>query len=552
VASLRQDARHLVWLLAGLLAPGAWAATVRVENPAGRTTVHAVMGAEKVDVRVLPRGRAVRPDDVKRTEQPDLLLLQCRPADGAVIDLEITLPHTSSLEVVTQSGTISLDGLIRDADLTTGSGDVELTMPWELMRISVISGTVPKDFFAPKIDGLEFLAQPLSPYWTLRDRPTSRNSPAVPMRRQAPRVWRTGSEGRLELIADTRSFTYGEIRVTAKSIGRLDLAGARLPADSWVKPPKLAAAALEAIAGKPSGEPAAAAAPKPEPAAAQGDMPLFVSQVRMVNLAVSVVDREGHPAQGLQPEDFEVLENGVPQKISVARPEDVPFNLVLLLDLSGSTVQDRPAMMEAAKRFVQLARPGDRAAIYIMEQDLLDVISPLTGDRERLLRLIETMPPLGGGTPLYNVIALSLVQESLHSSEDRSALVVITDGRENMPREPDALVGSAVSFEALRDAVAKSPVLLYPILLHASDSFMNSNREKMQQLAQASGGRSFSAESIRDLDPVYPLVAEELRSVYGVTYYPENQDFDGRWRRLEVRLKRPGFTLRTREGYYAR
>jgi hypothetical protein len=523
VASLRQDARHLVWLLAGLLAPGAWAATVRVENPAGRTTVHAVMGAEKVDVRVLPRGRAVRPDDVKRTEQPDLLLLQCRPADGAVIDLEITLPHTSSLEVVTQSGTISLDGLIRDADLTTGSGDVELTMPWELMRISVISGTVPKDFFAPKIDGLEFLAQPLSPYWTLRDRPTSRNSPAVPMRRQAPRVWRTGSEGRLELIADTRSFTYGEIRVTAKSIGRLDLAGARLPADSWVKPPKLAAAALEAIAGKPSGEPAAAAAPKPEPAAAQGDMPLFVSQVRMVNLAVSVVDREGHPAQGLQPEDFEVLENGVPQKISVARPEDVPFNLVLLLDLSGSTVQDRPAMMEAAKRFVQLARPGDRAAIYIMEQDLLD-----------------------------NVIALSLVQESLHSSEDRSALVVITDGRENMPREPDALVGSAVSFEALRDAVAKSPVLLYPILLHASDSFMNSNREKMQQLAQASGGRSFSAESIRDLDPVYPLVAEELRSVYGVTYYPENQDFDGRWRRLEVRLKRPGFTLRTREGYYAR
>ncbi len=546
----RKNARHLVWLLAGLLAPAAWGDTVRVENPAGRTTVHAVMGAEKVDVRVSPRGRAVLPDDVKRTEQPDLLLIQCTPADGAPIDLEITLPHTASVDVVTQSGRISIDGLIRDADLTTAGGDVELTMPWELMRISVVSETVPKGFFAPKIDGLEFLVEPVGPYWTLRDRPTSRNSPAVPMRRQAPRVWRTGPEGRLELIADTRSFTYGEIRVTAKSIGRLDLAGAPLPADSWVKPPKLAAAALEAIAGKPSGEPAAA--PKPQPAGGQGDMPLFVSQVRMVNLAVSVYDGEGRPAQGLQPEDFEVLENGVPQKFAVAHPGDVPFNLVLLLDLSGSTVQDRPAMLEAAKRFVQLARPGDRVAIYIMEQDLLDVISPLTADRARLLRLIETMPPLGGGTPLYNVIALSMVQESLQLSQDRSALVVITDGRENMPREPDALVGSAVSFEALRDAIAKSPVLLYPVLLHASDSFMNSNREKMQQLARSSGARSFSAESIRDLDPVYPLVAEELRSVYGVTYYPENQDFDGRWRPVVVRLKRPGLTLRTRDGYYAR
>ncbi len=545
-----QRGRILAWLAAGLLAPTASGITVRVENPAGNTTVRTVMGVEAAEVRVSARGRASRPDDVKRTEKQDLQLIQCQPADGAPIDLDIIVPHTTTLQVVSDAGTTSIEGLIRSADLVIASGDVRLSLTWELMRVSVISERTPKDFVSPTIEGLEFSVEPVGRYWTLRDRPTALHSPALPSRRLAPQIRRVGPEGRPELIADERTFTYGQIKVTAKSIGRLELVDTPLPQDSWVKPPKLAASALAALADR-SATAKAAMQPPQAGDAAPGEMPVFVSQVRMVNLAVSVYDRDGHPAKGLQAEDFELLEDGVPQKISLTPPAETPFHLVLLLDLSGSTIQDRPAMMEAAKRFIGLARPQDRVAIYIMAQDLLDVISPLTEDRERLLRLIETMPPLGGGTPLYNLIALSLVQESLQLNEDRSALVVITDGRENMPDEPDALVGSKASIEALQDAVGKSPVLLYPILLRASDIYMNSNRAKMQQLAQASGGRSFLAESIRDLEPVYPLVADELRSVYSLAYYPDNQDFDGRWRRIEVRVKRPGLTLRTRQGYYA-
>jgi Ca-activated chloride channel family protein len=73
----------------------------------------------------------------------------------------------------------------------------------------------------------------------------------------------------------------------------------------------------------------------------------------------------------------------------------------------------------------------------------------------------------------------------------------------------------------------------------------------MQQLADASGGRLFPAKSISDLAPVYAQVAEELRSVYSIGYYPQNQNFDGKYRRIEVKVKRPGLTLRTRPGYYA-
>jgi VWFA-related protein len=77
-------------------------------------------------------------------------------------------------------------------------------------------------------------------------------------------------------------------------------------------------------------------------------------------------------------------------------------------------------------------------------------------------------------------------------------------------------------------------------------------RTRMQQLADASGGWLFAARSADDLDPVYGLVEKELRSVYSLAYYPRNQSFDGEWRSVEVKVKRPGAAVRTRAGYVAK
>ena len=134
-------------------------------------------------------------------------------------------------------------------------------------------------------------------------------------------------------------------------------------------------------------------------------------------------------------------------------------------------------------------------------------------------------------------------------------------------------------FEKLRRAAEEMPILIYPVALpffgnavwkgdpgsksnwidvggrsvYVARTILDpANRARMQALADASGGRLFTAKTLEDLKPVAAQVADELRSVYTLTYYPKNTVFDGKWRDIEVRIKRPEVTLRTRRGYYAR
>ena len=296
-----------------------------------------------------------------------------------------------------------------------------------------------------------------------------------------------------------------------------------------------------------------AAEPKKQPAAGAEEAPLFVSNVRLVNLSVSVFDRGGHPVPNLKPEEFEVFEDGAAQKVAVAGSEEVPFNLALLLDLSGSTIRDRPAMKEAARRFVAITRPQDRIALYVLADDLFQVLSTLTGDRKRLDELIEEIPDLRGGTPLYPAMVLAYAEEIASRPRERNALIVISDGMDDSLLRQKAAATLYAPFDRLRRGGAVMPALIYPIYLDSRNIFYGERaRRQMQELAAASGGRLFSAQSIQDLDPVYAQVAEELRSVYTLAYYPKNQRFDGRWRRIQVRVKRAGAQLRTRAGYYAR
>jgi Ca-activated chloride channel family protein len=183
------------------------------------------------------------------------------------------------------------------------------------------------------------------------------------------------------------------------------------------------------------------------------------------------------------------------------------------------------------------------------------VVSRLTADREPLLATIEAIPEVSGGSPLYDTVVLAYAEEFLERPKERNALIFISDGVDNQIQ--GVSTPSKVSFRKLQRAAAEMTALIYPVYLDPftvapPPRWALSARSALEKLAEATGGRLFRASSIQDLDPVYPQVAEELRSVYTVAYYPANQDFDGKWRRVEVRVNRPGVKVRTRAGYFAK
>ncbi len=336
--------------------------------------------------------------------------------------------------------------------------------------------------------------------------------------------------------------------------------GMPLPEDTPVRRPSQAPAILEELLHGPSGKAkpgvrAPQTSPLPGTPAESPGLPVFTSDVRMVNLAVAITDAKGHPVTGLGTGDFDVVEDGVPQKLAFTGSEEVPFNLAILLDLSGSTRRNRPAMKEAARRFIEIARPQDRVAAYALANESLYIVSHLTPDRAQLRAAIEAIPEVSGGTPLYDAIVLSYFEEFHRRPGERNALIVISDGIDDQIQGTEA--PSKSSFQKLRRAAAGMHALIYPVFLDPFDKvpppqWFLSARQHLQQLADATGGRLFRARSAEDLEPVYPQVADELRSVYTVAYYPSNQNFDGTWRKVQVRLQRSGVRARTRAGYFAR
>ena len=315
-------------------------------------------------------------------------------------------------------------------------------------------------------------------------------------------------------------------------------------------------------------------------------------ETHLVNLNVGVTDRVGKAIPGLKQEDFSVHEDGVPQRISFFSAEQSPFNLVLLLDLSGSMREEIDLIKETANHFLNVISPQDSVAVVTFSTDVT-VVSRLTRDRDDLRESIDLMLAPTGGTAFYDALAYSLVEVLRKVKGQRNVVIAITDGEDNdllarlMKAERPEIAGipatspagSFLTFEQLLDGVMEADALVYPIHLDpaqppaprppqrsnpgpATQSMVSMlqiqpemtaiARKQLQSIAEASGGRMYHADRIEDLLGVFEQVAAELRSVYSMAYSPANLNFDGRFRRIRVQLNRPDVAIRTRPGYYGR
>jgi len=284
----------------------------------------------------------------------------------------------------------------------------------------------------------------------------------------------------------------------------------------------------------------------------------------LVDLKVSVLGFASNaPAPLLEQKDFRVLEDGVEQEISFFAAADAPFDLVLLLDLSGSNSKNLKMIRNSAKRFVDAARDIDRIAL-VSFTDQPALYSTFSLDRRKLKKSIDEMDEAIGGTNFWD--SLDYVLRDLLNQGGgglrRSAIVVMTDGVDNaLPDVPGP--GSRTPFEKLLENIRNSESIIFPIYLdteeenvkryHVPRAAYAQAREQLGLIANACGTTLYRAAKLKDLDSVYAQVVRDLSTVYSIGYRPTNKSLDGKWRTVEVQLtSRPDLFARTKRGYHAK
>jgi VWFA-related protein len=279
----------------------------------------------------------------------------------------------------------------------------------------------------------------------------------------------------------------------------------------------------------------------------------------LVSLNVSVLDTKLKSFIGaLEQKDFKVFEDGHEESISYFAATNVPFDLVLLIDLSGSTADKRDLIRKSTQRFIEAARPSDRLAIVTFA-NTTEVVSPLTSDRARLIEGARRIQG-GGGTRLWDALKFTLDQVvGPKTFGRRRAIVLMTDGVDNALGEG---AGSEISFANLLEAVRKRDELIIPIYLDTESDrgflpdfgkrMYENARKTLALLAEESGGLYYQARKIADLNGVYEQVINDLGKVYSLGYKPTNEKRDGSWRRVKIQMtNRPDLDARARPGYYA-
>jgi len=257
-------------------------------------------------------------------------------------------------------------------------------------------------------------------------------------------------------------------------------------------------------------------------AAAQDNVETIRIDSDLVDLKVSVLGvPPNSPPPALAPKDFTVIEDGVPQEITFFQAADTPFDLVLLLDLSGSNSKKLKMIRNSAKRFVDAARDIDRIALVTFT-DRPALYSSFTLDRKKLKKTIDEMDDAFGPTNFWDSmdwVLSDLIPQA--SGSRRSAIVVMTDGVDNaLPNIPGE--GSQIPFAVLLDRIKKSETIVFPIYLDTEEEGVKkfnypsaayaTAREQLKEIANACGTPMYRAAQLSDLDSVYAPRSEEHTS----------------------------------------
>ncbi len=429
----------------------------------------------------------------------------------AAIDLSIKFPESARVEIETSNGAISLHGMPFSASIKSANGDVKAELP-ESANADIVAR-------ATKGSIRSELRQPLSENGHLL-------------------------QARLGIGAQS-------LRLNSET-GNITLS---LTSDSQLR--KAPEPALSEVPTKAAGTPAPTLDTQDID---EGDVIRVDSQLATLNL--SVIDRDtNRGVVGLTQSDFKLYENGAEQKILQFDSSSAPFDLLLVIDLSGSTREVLKLIRAAALRFVAAARPSDRIGVITFARQAT-VVSPVTLDRQSLNARIRAMDTAAGDTKLYDAVDFALGQsEKSAKNPRRTAVILMSDGLDgSIPGVQGD--GSNLSYKDLLSRVGEFDGVVYTLWLNTEYEALSpldtqpeafdAGYDRMKEMADAGGGVFYEVERLEDLAGAYERVVADLGTLYSLAYRPSDKTRDGKWRAIKVNIgSRPGAVARGKRGYYA-
>ena len=516
--------------------------SLSVKSRSGRVSVIAQDELlKKVSIEATSSGAVVEATDVHAVAKGVDVNIDVRDRrDNNRIDLIVRVPARTRVKVEGEAGSIDIVGNVESAEVTTNTGTIHADVPLEAVKFDFVwSASKPRflsDVELPKI----------------KERAAGVFAISGKLGEKKP-----AKEERVQL-----NF------LTQRGVVLLNVDPSMVPTDLKERPLTEAAKAIvrsgdsqlidaiRKVSPKMFGDYAKTLPPpEKEPTLVKRAAPgQFVSSSspQFLRFNASVTDRNGRAIGGMKESDFTVYENGIERQVAKVVPTYEPFNLVLLLDVSGSVEERIEFIRKAARDFLRTASPQDRIAIISFRDDI-QVISDFSTDRSMLSRKLDEIDA-GGGTALYDALGYVLADTVKKLRGERTAIVILSDGDDNK---------SFVPFPAILEAITESGALVYPLYVPSGLipetsvpkpevtidplrtrylTLTTRAHEEGQKLAQVSGGVYYPIRHLEELQRAYDDVVVQLRTAYTITY-ASNMSPSGN-PRVRVRANREGASVR--------
>jgi VWFA-related protein len=257
--------------------------------------------------------------------------------------------------------------------------------------------------------------------------------------------------------------------------------------------------------------------------------------VDVVQVTVTVTNDRGEFVAGLPQSAFHVVEDGKPQTVTYFASEDVPLELVVAVDISGSMMTAMPKLKESVKAFLGAVPAENRLSLLGFNDTVFALTRRPTDPPEERMRAVDRLAPWGA-TALYDVIVRGI--DMLGARTGRKALIVFSDGEDQ---------GSHVTLDQVEQRLQASDVTLY-MIGQGRGLLVDRLKKVMERLSTPTGGRVFAMASIDELSSAFDTLLEELSHQYLIGYPPPGEVRDGKFHEIRVRVDGHS-NVRARTGY---